>query len=241
MNLAYDDALVLAQEMTEALAGITVNCEVGFFVPSPYINDIVASKISAYPETKIGFQNANVGSNYTGVCAPETIANCGATYNLVGQAECRQYLGVTSEICYDQIQLFLNQNIPSVYCVGETLEEREAGQTNTVLSTQLTSIMGLSSDAFKKVTIAYEPLWAIGTGKTASADDAETACAYIRSVISGQYGQETADDISVIYGGSIKPSSAPELFAKPDIDGGLVGGASLKVADFIGIVEAYNS
>ena len=241
MNLTYNDAMTLAQEMTEALANTTVNCEVGFFVPSPYINDIVTSKIGAYPETKIGFQNANVGTRYTGVCMPDAVANCGVAYSLVGQAECRNYLGITSEVCNQQIRLFLNLNIPSVYCVGENLEERETGQTNSVLNTQLTEgLSGLSAEEMANITIVYEPVWAVGTGKTLLPDDAEEACAYIRSLISEKYGQATSENTSILYGGSLKPSNAPELFWMPNIDGGLVGGASLKVADFIGIVEAYN-
>ncbi len=241
MNLTYNDAMTLAQEMTEALANTTVNCEVGFFVPSPYINDIVTSKIGAYPETKIGFQNANVGTYYTGVCMPDAVANCGVAYNLVGQAECRNYLGITSEVCSQQIRLFSSLNIPSVYCVGENLEERETGQTNSVLNTQLTEgLSGLSAEEMANTTIAYEPVWTVGTGKTCLPTDVEEACAYIRSLISEKYGQEMGENTSILYGGSLKPSNAPELFGMPNIDGGLVGGASLKVADFMGIVEAYN-
>ena len=135
--------------------------------------------------------------------------------------------------------LALKNGLKVIFCIGESLEEREANKQNEVVKAELEgSVFNLTAEEFKNVIVAYEPIWAIGTGKTATADQAEEIHAYIRSVIADKYGKEVADDTSILYGGSCKASNAPELFAKPDIDGGLIGGASLKAADFKGIIDA---
>lgn len=127
-----------------------------------------------------------------------------------------------------------------IFCCGETLEEREQNKQNEVVKTELEqSIFNLTAEEWKNIVIAYEPIWAIGTGKTATSDEAEEMLAYIRSIVAEKYGQAVADETSILYGGSCKPSNAKELFAKPDIDGGLIGGASLKAADFKGIIDAW--
>ena len=127
-----------------------------------------------------------------------------------------------------------------IFCIGESLEQREANQQNEVVKAELEgSVFNLSEEEFKQIVIAYEPIWAIGTGKTATAEQAEEIHAYIRNVIAEKYGNAVADDTTILYGGSCKPSNAKELFAKPDIDGGLIGGASLKAADFKGIIDAW--
>ncbi len=136
--------------------------------------------------------------------------------------------------------LALEQGLKVIFCIGESLAEREANKQNAVVKAELEgSVFNLSADDFKKIVIAYEPIWAIGTGKTATSDQAEEIHAYIRSVIAEKYGKEVAEETSILYGGSCKASNAPELFAKPDIDGGLIGGASLKAADFKGIIDAW--
>ena len=127
-----------------------------------------------------------------------------------------------------------------IFCCGETLEEREQNKQNEVVKAELEqSIFNLTAEEWKNIVIAYEPIWAIGTGKTATSDEAEEMLAYIRSIVAEKYGQAVADETSILYGGSCKPSNAKELFAKPDIDGGLIGGASLKAADFKGIIDAW--
>ena len=127
-----------------------------------------------------------------------------------------------------------------IFCCGETLEEREQNKQNEVVKAELEqSIFNLTAEEWKNIVIAYEPIWAIGTGKTATSDEAEEMLAYIRSIVAEKYGQAVADETSILYGGSCKPSNAKELFAKPNIDGGLIGGASLKAADFKGIIDAW--
>ena len=136
--------------------------------------------------------------------------------------------------------LALKNGLKVIFCIGESLEEREANKQNEVVKAELEgSVFNLTAEEFKNIIIAYEPIWAIGTGKTATSDQAEEIHAYIRSIVAEKYGQDVADATSILYGGSCKASNAPELFAKPDIDGGLIGGASLKAADFLGIVDAW--
>ena len=136
--------------------------------------------------------------------------------------------------------LALKNNLKVIFCIGETLEEREANKQNEVVKAELEgSVFNLTKDEFANIVIAYEPIWAIGTGKTATAEQAEEIHAYIRSLVAEHYDSETADNTSILYGGSCKASNAPELFGKPDIDGGLIGGASLKTADFKGIIDAW--
>jgi triosephosphate isomerase len=138
------------------------------------------------------------------------------------------------------LALALENNLTPIFCIGEVLEERENGTYNEVVKTQIEeALFNLSAEDFGKIILAYEPVWAIGTGKTATADQAEDMHAHIRSVIAAKYGKEVADNTSILYGGSCKPSNAAELFAKPDVDGGLIGGASLKCGDFMGIVSAF--
>ena len=130
-------------------------------------------------------------------------------------------------------------NLTPIFCIGEVLEERQAEKQNEVVAAQLASVFTLSAEDFSKIILAYEPVWAIGTGLTATPEQAQDIHAYIRSLIAEKYGNEVADNCSILYGGSCKPSNAKELFAKPDVDGGLIGGAALKVADFKGIIDAF--
>lgn len=175
---------------------------------------------------------------FTGQIGMPMYANCGAKYVLVGQAECRQYLGLTNEQLKNRLSSALANGLKVVYCVGETLEERETGQTESVLNTQLTEgLSGLSVEAMASINIAYEPIWAIGTGKTCSSDDADEACAMIRQIVSSIYSQEVSENLYIVYGGSVKPANAAELCSKPNIDGLLVGGASLKPDDFVAIIN----
>lgn len=175
---------------------------------------------------------------FTGQIGTPMYTNCGAKYVLIGQAECRQYLGLTNEYLNGRIHSALQNGLKVVYCVGENLEERETGQTESVLNTQLTEgLSGLSEDAMANITIAYESVWAIGTGKTCSSTDAEDACAMIRQIVASNYNQGVADNLYIIYGGSVKPANAAELCRMPDIDGLLVGGASLRPTQFVDIIN----
>ena len=169
------------------------------------------------------------------------VKSTGAQWVILGHSERREYYNETPEILKEKVQLALANGLKVLFCIGETLEEREANKQNEVVKAELAgSVFNLSAEEWKNIVIAYEPIWAIGTGKTATAEQAEEIHAYIRSCVAEVYGQEVADDTTILYGGSCKASNAPELFAKPDIDGGLIGGASLKAADFKGIIDAWN-
>lgn len=168
------------------------------------------------------------------------VKSTGADYVILGHSERRQYYHETAEILKEKTLLALKNNLKVIFCCGETLEEREQNKQNEVVKAELEqSIFNLTAEEWKNIVIAYEPIWAIGTGKTATSDEAEEMLAYIRSIVAEKYGQAVADETSILYGGSCKPSNAKELFAKPDIDGGLIGGASLKAADFKGIIDAW--
>ena len=177
---------------------------------------------------------------YTGEVSAEMVRSTGAHYVIIGHSERREYYHETPEILKEKVRLALKQDLKVIFCIGESLAEREAGRQNEVVKAELEgSVFDLTAEDFAKIIIAYEPIWAIGTGKTATADQAQEIHAYIRSTIADRYGKKVAEETTILYGGSCKAGNAPELFGKPDIDGGLIGGASLKVADFKGIIDAW--
>ena len=167
------------------------------------------------------------------------VASTGAKYVILGHSERRAYYGETVEILKEKVKLALANGLTPIFCIGEVLEEREANKQNEVVAAQLASVFDLSAEDFAKIVLAYEPVWAIGTGKTATPAQAQEIHAFIRSAVAEKYGKEIADNTSILYGGSCKPSNAKELFSNPDVDGGLIGGAALKVADFKGIIDAF--
>jgi len=167
------------------------------------------------------------------------VASTGATYVILGHSERRQYYGETSEILKEKVNLALAENLTPIFCIGEVLEQRDNGTYNEVVAKQVEEgLFNLSAEDFGKVILAYEPVWAIGTGKTATADQADEVNGYIRSVIAELYGQAAADAFVVQYGGSMNAKNADELLSKENVDGGLIGGASLKAEDFSIIVKA---
>lgn len=211
--------------------------------PACYI-DYVNSTIANFGSNVImaGAQDMSMtGENngaFTGQIGMPMYVNCGAKYVLIGQAECRQYLGLTNEQLKNRLYSALANGLKVVYCVGETLEERETGQTESALNTQITEVLfELSAEQMANITIAYEPVWAIGTGKSCSPKQAADACNMIRQAVATKYGQEVADNLYIIYGGSVKPANAAELCRMPDIDGLLVGGASLRPTQFVEIIN----
>ena len=167
------------------------------------------------------------------------VASTGAEYVILGHSERRAYYHETVEILAEKVKLALENGLKVIFCIGEVLEEREANKQNEVVEAQLASVFDLTAEQFANIVLAYEPVWAIGTGKTATAEQAEEIHAFIRSLIAGKYGEQVADDTTILYGGSCKPSNAKELFAKPNVDGGLIGGAALDAASFMGIVTAF--
>ncbi len=177
---------------------------------------------------------------YTGEISAEMVKSTGAEYVILGHSERREYYGETSETLNKKVALALENGLTPIYCCGEALNIREAGTQNEFVKNQLDeTVFGLSTDDFKKIVIAYEPIWAIGTGVTASSDQAQEIHAFIRSTIADKFGNEIAEGTSILYGGSCKPSNAKELFANKDVDGGLIGGASMKAEDFIGIINGF--
>ena len=168
------------------------------------------------------------------------LVSAGCEYTILGHSERRQYYGETDEKLVEKTKLALGAGLKVILCVGENLEEREAGKHFDVCEAQIKNVLyNFTAEDMKSIIVAYEPVWAIGTGKTATAEQAEEIHAFIRKVVCEKFGAQVADDLTILYGGSCKPSNAKELFAQPDIDGGLIGGAALKADDFIAIALSF--
>ena len=240
MNTTLAEGVNLAKDVNEALKGFTPNCDVVIGVPFTHL----ASVNAVIDSTKLGLGAENCADHksgaYTGEVSAAMVASTGATYVILGHSERRQYYGETSEILKEKVALALENNLTPIFCIGEVLEERENGSYLEVVKTQIEeALFGMSAEDFSKLILAYEPVWAIGTGKTATDDQDEEMHAFIRNVIAEKYGNEVAENTSILYGGSCKPSNAAQLFAKPNVDGGLIGGASLDAESFMGIVKAF--
>lgn len=240
MNTTLEEGVGLAKDVNEALSKVTPKCDVIIAVPFTHLASINA----VINPTKLGLGAENCADHksgaYTGEVSAAMVASTGATYVILGHSERRQYYGETSEILKEKVNLALANQLTPIFCIGEVLEERENGSYLDVVKKQIEdALFDLSAEDFSKLILAYEPVWAIGTGKTATDEQAQEMHAHIRSVIASKYGKEIADNTSILYGGSCKPSNAPQLFAKPDVDGGLIGGASLDAASFMGIVNAF--
>lgn len=240
MNTTLQEGVALAEEVNAALATAQPKCDVIICVPFTHL----ASVNNVINPAKLGLGAENCADHksgaYTGEVSAPMVASTGAKYVILGHSERRQYYGETGETLREKVALALENGLTPIFCIGEVLEEREAGKHFEVVKAQIEEgLFNLSAEDFGKIILAYEPVWAIGTGKTATSDQAEEIHAFIRKTIAEKYGQEVADNTSILYGGSCKPSNAAELFAKPDVDGGLIGGAALKCADFMGIVNAF--
>ena len=240
MNMNLQDGVKLAKEINEALAADKPNC--GVIICTPFIHLASVAQVLNQDVVALGAENCadKEKGAYTGEVSAEMVKSTGAQYVILGHSERRQYYHETAEILKEKVQLALKNGLKVIFCCGETLEEREANKQNEVVKAELDgSVFNLTADEWKNIVLAYEPIWAIGTGKTATAEQAEEMLAYIRSIVADKYGKEAAEDTTILYGGSCKPANAAELFAKPDIDGGLIGGASLKAADFKAIIDAW--
>jgi len=239
MNKNLQEGIALATELNNALA-TKPNCDV--VICTPFIHLAKVSDIINHNIIGLGAENCadKEKGAFTGEVSAEMVKSTGAEYVILGHSERREYYKESYEVLKEKVQLALANGLKVIFCIGESLAEREANKQNEVVKAELEgSVFNLSADDFSKIIIAYEPIWAIGTGKTATSDQAEEIHAYIRSVVAAKYGKEVAENTSILYGGSCKASNAPELFAKPDIDGGLIGGASLKCEDFMGIIKAF--
>lgn len=236
MNKSYSEAKELLNEIKD----LSLNKEVEAVVCPPFINLALAKEVLKGTDVKVGAQNSHDKDNgaYTGEVSPEFLRDLGVDYVILGHSERREYFGETDEFINSKVKAVLSKNLRPILCVGETLEERENGKAKDKVKVQIVSdFEGLKSDDFENIVIAYEPIWAIGTGKTASSDDAEEMCAYIRELVKENFGEEASNKVRIQYGGSVKPNNVSEIMSKENIDGALVGGASLESESFLKLVN----
>jgi len=241
MNTTREQAEILSSEVVNMVADEATSDALVVIAP-PFVHlSLVGKHAVPHPNVYLGAQNCNQHERgaYTGDISVEILQSVGVEYIILGHSERREHFGETNEILAAKVDSVIAGEITPIFCCGEPLEIREAGTEIDFVTKQLTeSLFHLSSDDIQKVVIAYEPIWAIGTGKTASSQQAQDMHAALRSHLAGKYGQEVAEEISILYGGSVKPANAEEIFGQPDVDGGLVGGASLKSRDFVDIVKS---
>ena len=240
MNKTLQEGVELAKEVNSKVkaakaTGVTV------VIGTPFIHLSEVSKIVDPAFVQVSAQNCatEVSGAYTGEVSAAMIASTGAEYVILGNSERRSYYGETDAILVKKVERALENKLEVIFCVGEVLAERESNKHFEVVKSQLENgLFNLSADQFSHIVIAYEPVWAIGTGKTATSAQAQEMHAFIRGVLAEKYGKEVADNTSILYGGSCNAKNADELFANPDVDGGLIGGASLKADDFLAIINA---
>ena len=241
MNETLQEGVQLAKDINDLLKADKPNCDV--VICTPFIH--LASVAPVLDKEIVGLGAENCADKekgaYTGEVSAAMVKSTGADYVILGHSERRQYYHETAEILKEKTLLALKNNLKVIFCCGETLEEREQNKQNEVVKAELEqSIFNLTAEEWKNIVIAYEPIWAIGTGKTATAEQANEVCSAIRDCLREKYGARAARGITIQYGGSMNAKNASELLAQPDVDGGLIGGASLKSADFATIVEAAN-
>ncbi len=230
-----------ARELIDGLLPLVKDADCTVIIGVPFTDIHVAVEMTKGSNVHVAAQNCHFEASgaFTGEVSAPMLKEEGVEYVILGHSERRQYYGETSDTLVAKMALALENGLSPIYCVGEMLSEREAGNHFNVIKAQLEEVLfGLSAEQMAKVVIAYEPVWAIGTGVTATSEQAQEVHAFIRKTLAAKFG-ELANDITILYGGSCKPSNAKELFACPDIDGGLIGGASLKADDFIAIAQSY--
>ena len=240
MNTTVPEGVELAKAVAAKSAEVPAN--VGLVVAPPFTH--LASVAEALKGSKVELSAQNCADKekgaYTGEVAVNMLTSIGCQYTILGHSERRQYYGETDEKLVEKTKLALAAGLKVILCVGENLDEREAGKHFDVVEGQTKAVLyNFTAEDMANVVIAYEPVWAIGTGKTATAEQAEEIHACIRKVLADKFGAKVADEMTILYGGSCKPSNAKELFAQPDIDGGLIGGAALKADDFIQIALSF--
>ena len=239
MNKTAEETSLLIEQI-KAVADTTA-CEV--VVCPPFTSLQTACEAAAESGIKVGAQNVHFASNgaYTGEISTDMLRALGVTHVIVGHSERRQYFGETDETVNKRLTAALDAGLTAILCVGETETQREQGVTDEVIRSQLKiALGGVSAEKIAQLIVAYEPVWAIGTGKTATAEQAAEVCTFIRTTVRHLYGARIARSITIQYGGSMKPANAAELLSQPDIDGGLIGGAALNAADFVEIINAAN-
>ena len=240
MNTTVPEGVELAKAVVEKGKDLPANVELVVappFTPLACVADVLkGSKVALSAQNCADHEKGA----YTGEVAVNMLTSIGCQYTILGHSERRQYYGETDEKLVVKTRLALEAGLKVILCVGENLDEREAGKHFEVVTEQTKAVLyNFTAEDMKNIVIAYEPVWAIGTGKTATAEQAEEIHACIRTVIAEKFGLEVAEDMTILYGGSCKPSNAKELFAQKDIDGGLIGGAALKADDFIQIALSF--
>ncbi len=237
MNKTLQEGVALATELKKAVKN--PKCEV--VIGTPFIHLATVAELLKGSPIKVAAENCadKASGAYTGEVSAAMVASTGAEYCILGHSERRAYYHEDYDILREKVLLALENGLKPIFCIGEVKEEREAGRQNEVVRAQLEgSVFNLSQEEWKNITLAYEPVWAIGTGLTATPQQAQEMHAYIRSLIAEKYGKEAAENTTILYGGSCNAKNAAELFANPDVDGGLIGGASLKAPDFCTIIAA---
>lgn len=243
MNLNLQQAVELVKALVATGLSLKENQQAVFAVPFPYIipvKQMLDGKQSIY----VAAQDCSAKKNgaFTGQVSAEMLESIGLKYVIIGHSERREYNFETNSELADKINIAIDHHLQPIFCCGESLPVREAGEQNSHVETQLKeSLFHLSAEQIKNFVIAYEPIWAIGTGKTASSAQAQEMHAHIRNVLATQYGEDIAETISILYGGSVKGANAVEIFGQPDVDGGLVGGASLVATEFAAIISGLKS
>jgi len=238
MNMTPSETAKLLSGLIPMVKGKN-GCDI--MVCVPFVDLMTAVTLTAGTNIKVGAQNVHFEKKgaFTGEISADMLKECGAEYVVIGHSERRQYFGETDATVNLRLKAALAADLTPILCVGELLDERDRGITTEVVSMQTKiALLDVSAEDMSKVIIAYEPVWAIGTGRTATAEQAEEVCAVIRSVVAEKYGTEVAETVTIQYGGSMKPSNAAELLAKVNVDGGLIGGASLVASDFTAIIDA---
>ena len=240
MNTSCPEGVELAKAVVAKSAEVPAN--VGLIIAPPFTHLCCVSELTKGSKVELSAQNCadHTSGAYTGEVAAPMLTSVGCQWTILGHSERRQYYGETDEKLVVKTKLALEAGLGVILCVGENLDEREAGKHFEVCENQIKNVLyNFTAEDMKKIVVAYEPVWAIGTGKTATAEQAEEIHAHIRKVLADKFGAKVADDTTILYGGSCKPSNAKELFAQPDIDGGLIGGAALKADDFIQIALSF--
>ncbi|MDA3894085.1 MAG: triose-phosphate isomerase [Salinivirgaceae bacterium] len=240
MNKTFQEGVDLAIELNKVVVEKGAK-DVTVVVSPPFTHIAEVNKVVDNDRISVAGQNCATETSgaYTGEISAEMLWSSGANYVILGHSERRTYYGETNELLNTKVKKALEFNLIPIYCVGEVLEEREAGKHFDVIKEQIETVLfDLEIADFEKVVVAYEPVWAIGTGKTASSDQAQEVHKFIRTLLADKFGA-AADNTSILYGGSCNPKNANELFSNADVDGGLIGGASLKAEDFIQIINAY--
>ena len=241
MNTSIAEGTLLAKQISFLTKELEANVEVIIAPPFTHLAGISSLLKQEASKVSLSAQNCadQLSGAYTGEVSVKMLEDIGCKYVIIGHSERREYYGETNAILLKKIELALSAGLSPIYCVGEKLNEREENRHFEVVAEQIKEVLYmLKGFDMNRVVVAYEPVWAIGTGETASPEQAQEMHAFIRKIVADKYGENVAADVSILYGGSVKPSNAQEIFSKPDVDGGLIGGAALNIDDFKAIIDA---